>query len=207
MRSKVVTDSLLQIALLLSLVRSNIDDYLHLFAGYNHESEISDVLLGDASAIVQTNNYHNQWDRALDGFSHPKNIDRFLADFNVQDYYSQNIRPTEIATYLLPEIQQVSAAPTAVESLVNTETSHDANTNTNNNNEEVFLGDSIALQWQADSSSNERSSSEASSIDETNDLELSQEVSTFAQIMISVFIVLLRLFLSLTRVCTIFLHQ
>ena len=181
MRSKVVTDSLLQIALLLSLLRSNVDDYLHLFAGFSQDNEISDVILGDASAIVQTNNYHNQWDRSLDGFSHPKNIDRLFADHHIQDYYRQSIQPAEIATYLLPVIQQTSSQPAPEE---NTDSSQASNSNNNNNNES-YIGDAIALQWQADLNS-EDSRSESSDVASTSsqshdDLDLTPEVRNIHQ--------------------------
>lgn len=170
MRSKIVTDSLLQIALLLSLLRSNVDEYLHLFSGYSNEHDMSDVILGDASAIVQTNNHHNQWDRSLEGFSHPKNIERLLVDYNIPDLYRQSIQPAEISTYLLPVIQQTEPIAASSNADENSNSSPAPNTNNNNNNNESYNGDSIALQWQADSNSEQRRRDSSSSEGDGSDL-------------------------------------
>ena len=109
MRKKVVTDSLLQIAIILSLVRRNIDDYLHVLSGHLNDGELTDVFHGTTSAIAQTENYFSNWDRSSEGFIHPKNVERYMPDLYMRDIYSyrdvRNIVPATIDAYILPELE------------------------------------------------------------------------------------------------------
>ena len=108
-RKKLVTDSLLQIALMLSLVRRHVDDYLSVLNGQYSDSELSDVFLGTTSAIAQTENYFSNWERSADGYVHPKNVERYMSDFYTRDIYSyRNVNrmvPARIEAYILPELQ------------------------------------------------------------------------------------------------------
>ena len=110
MEKKRLTDGLLQIAILLSLLRSNVDEYMHLISGYGtHEYELSEILLGSSSVITQTHRHNHNWDNNLGAYVHPKNIDSFISrsvfrDLHTLGDYNQIESPT-IEAYLLPSLE------------------------------------------------------------------------------------------------------
>jgi len=68
------TDGLLQLAIVLSLLRTDLNNYFNNFHNY---PEVQDIILGSSSAYVQSQNYHNnRWNRE-DGYSHPKQLENY----------------------------------------------------------------------------------------------------------------------------------
>lgn len=71
---KYFTDGLLQLAIVLSLLRTDLNNYLNNLQNY---PEVQEILLGPSSAYVQSQNFHNsRWSNEL-GYSHPKQIENY----------------------------------------------------------------------------------------------------------------------------------
>lgn len=121
MKKHLVTDGLLQIALLLSILRTdlNLHNYLNLIDNNQLTyPEIHDIILGSTSAYTQTSNFHsNQWHDGLSGYSHPKSIDNYYASSIFRDLHSLshyrrfNNVPTSLESYLLTAGEQVASFP------------------------------------------------------------------------------------------------
>ena len=89
---KFVTDGLLQIALLLSILRTdlNLHSYLNLVDNHLTYPEIHDIILGSSHAYTQTSNFHNNhWHNSISGgYAHPKSIDNFYANSVFRELHS-----------------------------------------------------------------------------------------------------------------------
>ena len=117
---KQVTDGLLQIALLLSILRTdlNLHNYLNLVGNQFTYPEIHDILLGSTSAYTQTSNFHtNQWHDGTSGYAHPKSIDNYYASSVFRELHSlshyrrfDNV-PTNLDSYLLTAGEQLIPVP------------------------------------------------------------------------------------------------
>ena len=115
-----MTDGLLQIALLLSILRTdlNLHNYLNLVGNQFTYPEIHDILLGSTSAYTQTSNFHsNQWHDGTSGYAHPKSIDNYYASSVFRELHSlshyrrfDNI-PTNLNSYLLTAGEQLIPVP------------------------------------------------------------------------------------------------
>lgn len=111
---KVLHNELIHLTILLSLLRLDPDTYLQLDNGIG----VSEIVLGSSSAFLPTglHNIHNR----LDGYAHPKSLDRMLLrqdslfyELNLLGRYNrfQHVdRPREITTYLLCGQEPLSAA-------------------------------------------------------------------------------------------------
>lgn len=72
---KLITDGLLDIAIILSLLRTDIHNLINSeYDQLNHYPEIQEIILGSTSAYTQTHFHHNNWRNNLGGFAHPKSI-------------------------------------------------------------------------------------------------------------------------------------
>uniref|UniRef100_T1JG20 BZIP domain-containing protein n=1 Tax=Strigamia maritima TaxID=126957 RepID=T1JG20_STRMM len=107
-------DDLLQLALLLSLLRVDVDLYLNI-NNNNFGLEYQEIGLGTSSAYIQSY-IHNLHNRTSGYHVHPKNVESIFLnqqslfyELNLlgryQNYYQIN-RPNEITTYLLSEEQE-----------------------------------------------------------------------------------------------------
>ncbi len=85
MMKKHFTDGLLQLAIVLSLLRTDINNYLNSYYGYY--PEIQEVILGSSSAYTQTHYHQNSWNQDI-GYPHPKSIDNYYANSVFRDLHS-----------------------------------------------------------------------------------------------------------------------
>ncbi len=107
---KFVTDGLLQIALLLSILRTdlNLQNYLNLVDNHLTYPEIHDIILGSSSAYTQASNVHNNhWHDGVAGYANPKSIENYYANSVFSELHSLshyrrfgNIR-TNLESYLV----------------------------------------------------------------------------------------------------------
>ena len=117
---KHVTDGVLQIAILLSILRTdlNLHNYLNLVGNHLTYPEIHDIILGSTSAYTQTSNFHNnQWHDGTSGYAHPKSIDNYYASSVFRELHSlshyrrfENL-PTNLESYLLTAGEQLISVP------------------------------------------------------------------------------------------------
>ena len=87
---KHLTDGLLDIALLLSLLRTDLHNLLNADHEvlFNNYPEIQEIFLGSTSAYTQTHNFHaNNWHNSMGAFVHPKSIDNFYANSIFRDLH------------------------------------------------------------------------------------------------------------------------
>ena len=115
-----VTDGLLQIAILLSILRTdlNLHNYLNLVGNHLTYPEIHDIILGSTSAYTQTSNFHNNhWHEGTSEYSHPKSIDNYYASSVFRELHSlshyrrfENL-PTNLESYLLTAGEQLVTVP------------------------------------------------------------------------------------------------
>ena len=85
---KYFTDGLIQIAILLSLLRTELNqNYLNNY--YNNYPEIQEIILGSSSAYTQTNFHNHNWHNGgFSGYSHPKSIDNYYANSVFRELHS-----------------------------------------------------------------------------------------------------------------------
>lgn len=89
MIKKQFTDGLLQIAIVLSLLRTdlnltNLNNYVNTFP------EIQEIILGSSSAYTQTHDFHrHSWHNdGINGYAHPKSIDNYYANSILSELHS-----------------------------------------------------------------------------------------------------------------------
>ena len=84
------TDSLIQIAIVLSLLRIDLQNYLN--SSLNDYPEVQEIVLGQSSAFTQTQFHHNQWLNSVDGLyglgRNSKNIETFYDESVFNDLHS-----------------------------------------------------------------------------------------------------------------------
>ncbi len=107
---KDIADGLLQVALILSILRTdlNLTSYLNLVNNQLNYPEIHDIILGSTSAYTQTSNFHhNSWhDSGLSGYAHPKSINNYFASevfrelHSLSHYRRFGALPTNVDSYL-----------------------------------------------------------------------------------------------------------
>ena len=96
------TDGLIQIAIILSLLRVDLHTYMDTFA----HQEVQELLQGPTSAFTQTRFHHQNWNRDIGAFIHPKHIDNHINEL-LQDvhalsrYRHLNTVNTRIEAYLV----------------------------------------------------------------------------------------------------------
>ena len=77
MTKKTLTDGLVQLAIVLSLLRTDlVDNYLNSY--YNRYPEIQEIVLGTSSAYTQTHFHNHNWQSQYGGVSYHKNIDNYF---------------------------------------------------------------------------------------------------------------------------------
>lgn len=136
------TDGLIQIAIVLSLLRTDLNSYLsHNYVNY---PEIQDVILGQSAAYTQTN-FHNAFNNH---FSHLGSPEIYRKDVDAVDIFqtsfyrelrsfrrSSNFRElNNYETFLLVAGQ---SGPTSFHTQESTETTNNNNVDGNNNNPEI----------------------------------------------------------------------
>lgn len=84
-------DGLLQIAIVLSLLRTDLDSFMGIsYSRLRAYPELQETFLGSLSGFTQTDIHsRNRWNAAgLGGFVHPKSIDNFYSDSIFRDLHS-----------------------------------------------------------------------------------------------------------------------
>ena len=109
MMKKYFTDGLLQVAIVLSLMRTDLNDYLNNVVNTFQQENLEghDVIHGPTSAYTQANFhhlYHSDFSQAV----HPKNIDNVISNSVLGDLHALgNLRryniETNIAAYIVGE--------------------------------------------------------------------------------------------------------
>jgi nuclear factor erythroid 2-related factor 1/3 len=84
---KDLTDGLLQLAIVLSLFRTDLNNLHNYLNSYGHYPEIQEIILGSSSAYIQTHIHTTNWDNGI-GFSHPKNIDSYYSSSVFRELHS-----------------------------------------------------------------------------------------------------------------------
>ena len=80
---KYLADGLLQLAILLSLMKFDLNGW----NSFISHPEIHEIVLGSSSAYTQTNFHSGMWNDHI-GISHPKNIDNIQNSLLLQDLHS-----------------------------------------------------------------------------------------------------------------------
>ena len=122
-------DGLIQIAIIISLLRME-----NVQLGNLHNADIEELLQGPMSAYTQTRFHHQNWNRGVGAFVHPKHIDNdineLLQDLHALGQYGNNrALNTRIEAYLVSNQE-----PPNVGSDAHVPNNHNHNASDNNNN-------------------------------------------------------------------------
>lgn len=84
-----LTDGLLDVAIILSLLRTDIHNLINSeYDQFNHYPEIQEIILGSTSAYTQTNFHNSNWRNSRGGFVHPKSVENFYESTIFRDLHS-----------------------------------------------------------------------------------------------------------------------
>ena len=194
------TDSLIQIAIVLSLLRTDLHHYLN--SNLNDYPEVQEIMLGPTAAYTQTQFHHNQWLNSFDGnygSGSIKSIDNYYAESMFHDLNALNSQSmpvpqhlSNIATWLFVVGQSNPLVGITPENETNNETSdnqnelvhNDINNSLNNIYEDLVEG--AALPYESESDEN-TTTSHAEISNEVNRKDCNLEYwcdSTFITILI-----------------------
>lgn len=128
------TDGLIQIAIAISLLRTDLNDYINVDSS-QERTGIYEVILGSGtSAFIQTDIYGNNLFNDLGSSVHPKSIDNYIANSALRDLHLlgdyRNYINTNIDAYLVGQSENNSF-----------QHRQDSNDTTNNNNTETSSQD------------------------------------------------------------------
>ena len=84
---KLFTDGLLQIAVVLSLLRTDWHNYINSLHNYHNYPEIQDIILGPLSGITQADFHSHGWHQNSLGYAHPKNVDSYYSHSILSDLH------------------------------------------------------------------------------------------------------------------------
>ena len=88
MMKKYFTDGLIQIAIVLSLLRTDLN-LNNLNSYYNTYPDIQEIILGSSSAYTQTHIHNQNWlNDGTNGYAHPKSIDNYYTNSIFSELHS-----------------------------------------------------------------------------------------------------------------------
>ena len=142
MMKKYFTDGLIQIAIVLSLLRSDLHEYLHNIANdYSRERYgVHEIILGSGTSAFTQTEHHGDWYSDLSTTVHPKNIDNYISSSVFRDLhrlgnYQLNNVDTSIHAYLVPSSSSSSTSSSS--------SSSESDSSDNNNNANIQSNSSI----------------------------------------------------------------
>lgn len=180
------TDGLIQIAIILSLLRVDLHTYMATVA----HQEVQDLLQGPTSAFTQTRFHHQNWNRDVGAFVHPKHVDihinELLQDIHALGRYRHlNTVNTRIEAYLVNDPHGHLPSENANLSEETATTSGNTGNNANPNNGTASTT--------ASTNSNNNKSSDSQSEDALTEektpigADLTKEVQNFVYICMRIF--------------------
>ena len=135
MMKKYFHDGLLQLALVLSLMRVDLHNYLNT----QYDQDIQELILGPTSAFTQTRFHHQNWNHDVGGYVHPKHVDHHIndifRDLHALGQYNRD-QGVDIDAYLVSNPQ----APALPSENANLSNETDPSNSDNNNNEQSNNG-------------------------------------------------------------------
>ena len=177
MIKKVFTDGLLQIAIVLSLLRTDWNNYLNSLHDYQSYPEIQDIILGPLSGITQTDFHSQGWHpSSLGGYAHPKNLDNYnthsvLRDLHQLSHYRRfDGVSTNIDAWLVNEPGMVQLPSEEAE------TNEQSQTDENDNNLDAQADVQLTVQPEGSQTSHNQGPVETSTANFALPSELTKEV-------------------------------
>ena len=124
---KYFTEGLIQVAIVISLLRADVDNYINTFVDHNYP-EMQEIILGTSLGYAQTDFHRSNQQLDLGGYTQLKSLDSYYSSsvfrdlFTPETYRNTFHVPTNIDTWLVSHLQP--------------RMSHAANTTSTNNDSE-----------------------------------------------------------------------
>ena len=110
MFKKYFTDGLIQVAIIISLLRSDVNNYINTLVDHNYP-EMQEIILGTSLAYTQTNFHRSNQQPDLGGYTHLKSLDSYYSSsvfrdlFTPESYRNSFHVPTNIDAWLVSDLQ------------------------------------------------------------------------------------------------------